>query len=72
MGPDPSESIPADQINLLRQLKNSISVSAGNESISKPELNANERLKKANLLYDQGLINKEEYGRRVKEVVDSF
>jgi len=72
VGPDQSGYIPADQTNLLRQLKSSILNSEVNDSVSKPELNASERLKKAKSLYDQGLINKEEYDRKVKEVMDSF
>jgi methionine synthase II (cobalamin-independent) len=31
-----------------------------------------ERLKKAKALYEQGLISKEDYDKKVKEIVDSL
>jgi len=40
------------------------------DSIAKPD--AAERLKKMKALYDQGLINKEDYDKKVKEIMDSL
>jgi hypothetical protein len=37
---------------------------------AKPD--AAERLKKVKSLYDQGLINKEDYDKKVKEIMDSL
>ena len=38
--------------------------------LAKPD--AAERLKKVKSLFDQGLINKEEYDKKVKEIMDSL
>jgi hypothetical protein len=40
------------------------------DSSTKPD--AAERLKKVKALYDQGLINKEDYDKKVKEIMDSL
>ena len=40
------------------------------DSIAKPD--AAERLKKVKALYDQGLINKEDYDKKVKEIMDAL
>ena len=37
-----------------------------------PKPDATERLKKVKSLYDQGLINKEDYDKKVKEIMDSL
>ena len=40
------------------------------DNSAKPD--AAERLKKVKVLYDQGLINKEDYDKKVKEIMDSI
>jgi len=40
------------------------------DNSAKPD--AAERLKKVKALYDQGLINKEDYDKKVKEIMDSL
>jgi hypothetical protein len=40
------------------------------DSNAKPA--AAERLKNVKVLYDQGLINKEDYDKKVKEIMDSL
>jgi len=40
------------------------------DSTGKPD--AAERLKKVKALYDQGLINKDDYDKKVKEIMDSL
>ena len=39
---------------------------------AQPKLDAAERLKQVKSLYDQGLINKEDYDKKVKEIMDSL
>lgn len=39
---------------------------------AQPKPDAAERLKKVKALYDQGLINKEDYDKKVKEILDSL
>lgn len=74
VGPDPSGHIPDDQIAMLMQMKEMIATRpatpspAGNQA--KP--GAGERLKKLQSLYDQGLINKDEYEKKKKEIMDSL
>ena len=74
VGPDPSGRIPDDQIAMLTQLKEMIATRpltpppAGTPA--KPS--AADRLKQLKSLYDQGLINKEDYDRKTKEIIDSL
>ena len=61
----------------LRRIQNGKIVSAPPAAESKPpsagdKAPAAERLKKVKALYDQGLINKEDYDKKVKEIMDSF
>ena len=76
VGPDRTGKIPDNQIAVLMQLKNLIAnpPSASPASAVAPEAkpDAAERLKKVKALYDQGLINKEDYDKKVKEIMDSF
>ena len=74
VGPAPSGLIPGNQIAVLMELKTRIANSpAGSPSHettgAKPPL---ERLKQVKALYDQGLINKEDYDHKVKEIMDSL
>jgi len=39
---------------------------------AQPKPDAAERLKQVKALYDQGLINKEDYDKKVKEIMDSL
>jgi alpha-L-fucosidase len=75
VGPDPSGNIPANQIAVLMQVKKLIAnppqaMPASPALEAKPA--AAERLKQVKALYDQGLINKEYYDKKVKEIVDSL
>jgi hypothetical protein len=62
VGPTPQGIIPAEQLAIVMQLK---------ELIAKKNASA-ERLKKVKSLYDQGLINKGDYDKKVKEIMDSL
>jgi alpha-L-fucosidase len=75
VGPDPSCNIPDNQIAVLMELKTMIAnpppaTPAATTPEAKPD--AAERLKKVKALYDQGLINKEDYDKKVKEIMDSL
>jgi alpha-L-fucosidase len=76
VGPDPSGRIPDDQMALLRQVKEMIATRpltpprASTQPATRPP--AADRLKQAKDLYDQGLINKDVYDRKVKEILDSL
>ncbi|MEJ0090685.1 MAG: alpha-L-fucosidase [Limisphaerales bacterium] len=74
VGPAPSSRIPEDQFAILGQMKELIAhppeSMAATSVIGKPD--ATERLKKVKSLYDQGLINKEDYDKKVKEIMDSL
>lgn len=80
VGIDPSGNIPNEYLEVLKQLKTLIergpvpgqvnqSAPAGAPA-QKPD--AASRLKQVKSLYDQGLINKEEYDKKVKEIMDSL
>jgi hypothetical protein len=72
-GADPSGNIPDNQIAVLSQLKEMIAnppAQTTTAPAAKPD--AAERLKKVKALYDQGLINKEDYDKKVKEIMDSL
>jgi hypothetical protein len=45
---------------------------AGVDVISAPKADSAERLKKVKELYEQGLINKDDYDKKVKEILDSL
>ena len=75
VGINPSGHIPKEYLAVLKQLKELIAhPPAGKESsanmTAKPD--AATRLKQVKSLYDQGLINKEEYDQKVKEIMDSL
>ena len=80
VAPTPQGIIPAEQLAIVMQLKELIakkdaSVTAGaNQTPADAGANpdAAERLKKVKSLYDQGLINKEDYDKKVKEIMDSL
>lgn len=76
VGIDRHGRIPANQLAVLKQLKNLIDnpplepgVAPSNPA-AKPD--ATERLKKLKSLYDQGLITKEDYDKKVKEILDGL
>jgi hypothetical protein len=75
VGPDPSGNIPDNQFAVLMQVKNLIAnpppttPAATAPAETKP---AAERLKQVKALFDQGLINKEDYDKKVKEIMDSL
>ena len=73
VGADLSGNIPGNQLAVLSQLKEMIAnppPAPADTPAAKPD--AAERLKKVKALYDQGLINKEDYDKKVKEIMDSL
>ena len=68
-----NRSLSAEEIKLLAtatQAGVDIVPAPLSDNSGKPD--AAERLKKVKALYDQGLINKEDYDRKVKEIMDSL
>jgi len=76
VGPDISGQIPDDQIAVLAQLKDMIATRpltpppAATPPATQPT--SAERLKQVKDLYDQGLINKDDYDKKVKAILDSM
>jgi alpha-L-fucosidase len=78
VGPLPSGTIPDDQLAVLKQMKNLIAhppvvvpvVTAPAAPVPAAKPDAAERLKKIKSLFDQGLISKEDYEKKVKEILD--
>ncbi len=75
VAPDRTGRIPDDQIAVLMEMKNLIAnpppaTPAAAATEAKPD--AAERLKQVKSLYDQGLINKDDYDKKVKEIMDSL
>ena len=76
VGIDPSGHIPDHQVAVLMDLKNLIAQKAAPTAAAaatpdgKPD--AGERLKKLKSVHAQGLINQEDYDRKVKEIMDSL
>lgn len=73
VGDDPSGTITGNQISVLSQLKEMIAnppAQATAAPAAKPDVA--ERLKKVKALYDQGFINKDDYDRKVKEIMESL
>ena len=78
VGPLPSGTIPDDQLAVLKQMKNLIAnppppvvpvvVAPAAAPDAKPD--AAERLKKIKSLFEQGLISKEDYEKKVKEILE--
>jgi alpha-L-fucosidase len=72
VGADRSGNIPDNQIAVLSRLKEMIANPPPAQTTTAPAAkpDAAERLKKVKALFDQGLINKEEYDKKVKEITD--
>jgi hypothetical protein len=75
VGPMPSGDIPENQLAVLMDLKQLIANPP--QAGSSPETTGGkppvaERLKQVKTLYERGLINKEDYDRKVKEIIDSL
>ena len=76
VGPDLSGRIPGDQMAVLRQVKEMIATRpltpprASSQPATRPP--AADRLKQVKELYDQGLINQEQYDQKVKEIMNSL
>jgi alpha-L-fucosidase len=76
VGPEPSGRIPDDQIAELMQMKDMIATRpltpppAATSPAAQPS--AADRLKQVKDLYDQGLINKDDYDKKVKEILGSM
>jgi alpha-L-fucosidase len=73
VGPDPGGNIPPNQLAVLTQMKAMIANPAVASSPS-PDAKADPaaRLKKLKALYDDGLITKDDYDKKVKEIMDSL
>jgi hypothetical protein len=68
-----NRALSADEIKLLAtatQAGVDVVPAPPTDNSSKPD--AAERLKKVKSLFDQGLINKEDYDKKVKEIMDSL
>jgi alpha-L-fucosidase len=77
VGPLPSGNIPANQLAVLMEVKSLIAnpppaqeTTPTSMPTAKPD--AAERLKQVKSLYDQGLINKDDYDKKVKAIMDSL
>jgi alpha-L-fucosidase len=76
VGPDTTGRISDDQIAVLAQLKDMIAnrpltqSAAANPPAAQPA--AADRLKQLKDLYDQGLITKDDYDKKVKAILDSM
>ena len=75
VGPDTSGNIPDGQIAILMQVKSLIASSPPAAAVAPaPDArpSAADRLKQLKSLYDQGLINKDDYDQKVKQILDSM
>jgi alpha-L-fucosidase len=75
VAPDLTGRIPQEQINILVQLKSLIAnPPTKGEPGTEPATKAPpaERLKQLKALFDQGLINKEDYDKKAKEIMDAL
>jgi alpha-L-fucosidase len=75
VGPDTSGNIPGGQIAILMQVKSLIASSPPAAAVAPaPDArpSAADRLKQLKSLYDQGLINKDDYDQKVKQILDSM
>ena len=78
VGPGPLGNISANELAVLTELKNLIAnpepaatvATASSDNSAKSDAAA--RLKQVKSLYDQGLINKGDYDKKVKEIMDSL
>lgn len=78
VGPLPSGTIPDDQLAVLKQMKNLIAhppppvapVVAAPAAAPEAKPEPAERLKKIKSLFEQGLISKEDYEKKVKGILD--
>jgi hypothetical protein len=68
-----NRALSADEIKLLATATQAgVDVVPAPPSDNNAKPDAAERLKKVKSLYDQGLINKEDYDKKVKEIMDSL
>ncbi len=74
VGPDPRGEVPEVQVAVLKTVKEMIANPPPAASATAPEAkpDAATRLKQVKSLYDQGLINKDDYDKKVKEIMDSL
>ena len=75
VGPDTNGRIPDNQLAVLAEMKTLMARSAakpGSPPATDVKPSGAERLKQVKSLYDQGLISKEDYEKKVKEIVDSL
>jgi len=77
VGPDTTGHIPDNQMAILMQLKDMIATrpltpppAPASPTAAQPS--AADRLKQVKALYDQGLINKDDYDKKAKEILDSM
>ena len=69
-----NRALSAEEVQILFKLQGGVLVSKPPAATSEPQSkpNAAERLKQVKQLFDQGLINKEDYDKKVKEIMDSL
>jgi alpha-L-fucosidase len=75
VGPKPDGTIPDNQLEVLKEVKAMIANPPAVAPASPaPAIKAppSERLKQAKQLFEQGLIGKEDYDKKVKEIMDSI
>lgn len=74
VGPDRTGTIPDNQAAVLRTMSSLIANPTTPRPNELPESrpSAADRLKQVKSLYEQGLINKEDYDKKVKEIMDSL
>jgi alpha-L-fucosidase len=75
VAPDRTGRIPQPQVAVLMEMKKLIAEGAGSDQSPTPpggKAVADERLKRVKELYEKGLINKEQYDAKVKEIMDSL
>lgn len=67
-----NRALSADEIKALASATHAGVDVLPSSADATPKPDAAERLKKVKTLYDQGLINKEDYDKKVKEIMDSL
>jgi alpha-L-fucosidase len=75
VGPDQAGRVPDDQVRVLMELKELIAANRTPTALDTPaatKTSPAERLKQVKDLYGKGLISKEDYDKKVKEIIDSL
>jgi alpha-L-fucosidase len=75
VAPDTTGRIPDDQVAVLTEMKKLIAsgpAKSAQPAATNGKASAAERLKQVKELYEKGLISKEDYDKKVKEILDSL